>query len=130
MLCISYVVNILKVCIRVACARFIELCGCRNTFCWMPLVSLCFCVCVSGKGLFFFFFAFLGLHLQHTEVPRLGDQWEQEVHPAYATAQATWDPSLICKLCHSLRQCRILKPLSEAMDQTHILMGISWVHYH
>ena len=81
MLCISYVVNILKVCIRVACALFIELCGCRNTFCWMPLVSLCFCVCVSGKGLFFFlFFAFLGLHLQHTEVPRLGDQLEQELH--------------------------------------------------
>ena len=41
--------------------------------------------------LFFFFFCFLGLHLQHTEVPRLGVELELWP-PAYATATATPDP--------------------------------------
>ena len=44
--------------------------------------------------------------------------------PAYtrATATATWDPSRVCDLHHSLRQCRILNPLSEARDRTCNLM--------
>ena len=40
----------------------------------------------------------------------------------YATARATLDLNYICDLCHNLWQCRILNPLSEARDQTHILM--------
>ena len=40
---------------------------------------------------------------------------------AYATATAILDPSHICDLWHSLRQCQILNPLSTANDQTHIL---------
>jgi len=40
-----------------------------------------------------------------------------------------WDPSLICNLHRSSRQCRILNPLSEARDGTCILTDTSWVHY-
>ena len=53
------------------------------------------------------------------EVPRLGVELELQL-PAHATA--TSDLSCICDLHHSLRQRRILNPLSEARDQTHILM--------
>ena len=44
------------------------------------------------------------------------------VAEAYATATAPLDPSRICNLSHSLQQCQILNSLSEARDQTHILM--------
>ena len=40
---------------------------------------------------------------------------------AYATATLMPDPSLICDLHHSLWQRRILNPLGEARDGTHIL---------
>ena len=42
--------------------------------------------------------------------------------PAYTTATATPDPSLICHLYHLSRPRRILNPLSEAWDQTRNLM--------
>ena len=41
---------------------------------------------------------------------------------AYAIATTTPDLSRICNLCCSLQQHQILKPLSEAKDQTHILV--------
>ena len=71
-------------------------------------------------GLFFFFF--LQLHLQHTEVPRLG--FESELQPlAYTIATATLGPSGIAAyLCCSLWQRWILNPLSEARDEICILM--------
>ena len=70
---------------------------------------------------FFFFFVFLGPHLWHMEVPRLGGKLELQL-PAYATATARGDPSLICDLHHSSWRHRILNPLSEARDRTHVLM--------
>ena len=58
------------------------------------------------------------------EVPRLGVEPELQLL-AYATATATWDPSLICDLHHSLCLHQILNPQSKARDQTHILMAMS-----
>ena len=46
------------------------------------------------------------------------------LHPA----TATWDPSPICDLYHSLQQHQILNPLNEAGNRTHILMDASRVH--
>ena len=66
-------------------------------------------------------FFFLEPHLQHMEVLRLGVKSELRLSD-YATATATPDPSCICKLLCSLQQHRILNPLSEAMDGTHIPM--------
>ena len=73
-----------------------------------------------------FFFCFLGPHLRHMEVPRLRVELELQLL-AYATATATWDPSRICKLYHSLWQCQILNSLAKARNQTWILMDSSWV---
>ena len=67
--------------------------------------------------LFILFYCFLGLHLRHMEVPRLGVQSELQLS-AYTTATATQDPSQVCDLPHSSRQCRILNALREARDRT------------
>ena len=66
-------------------------------------------------------FLFLGPHQWHVEFPRLGVQSELKL-PAYTTATAMLDLSLICDLHHNLWQHRILNPLSEARDRTHNLM--------
>ena len=76
-----------------------------------------------------FFFWFSGPHLQHMEIPRLGVEGELQL-PAYATAIATQDPSLVGDLHHSSWQHRIPDPLSEATDQTRILMDPSWICFH
>ena len=62
------------------------------------------------------------------EVPRLGIESELQLR-AYITAIATWDPSPICDLHRSSLQLQILNPLSEARDQTHILMDTSRVRF-
>ena len=69
---------------------------------------------------------FLIFHLWYMEFPRLGVELELQL-PAYTTATATPDLSHICKLHLSLWQCQILNPLSEARDQTQILMDTSQV---
>ena len=79
----------------------------------------------SGETFHLIFFVFfLGWHLQHMEVPGIGvesDLWL----PAY-TATPTQDLSHICNLhCSSWHQ--IPDPLSEARDQTDILIYTSWV---
>ena len=74
----------------------------------------------------YFFFVFLGPNPRHMEVPRLGVQSELLL-PAYTTTTATRDPSHICDLHHSSQQRWILNPLIETRDQTHVLMGASWV---
>ena len=76
--------------------------------------------------LFLFFIFFWGLHQQHMEAPRLGNELELQLS-AYTTATATPDLSHIYNLHHSLRQFQILNPLRKARDQTHILMDTSWV---
>ena len=54
------------------------------------------------------------------EVPGLGVKLELQLL-AYTTA--TPDPSHICDLHYSSQQLQILNPLSEAKDQTCILMN-------
>ena len=63
------------------------------------------------------FFCFLGSHPWHKEVPRLGAELELQLL-AYTTAREAPDPSLICDLHHSSRQCWILNSLSETRDWT------------
>ena len=58
------------------------------------------------------------------EIPRLGASSELQL-PPYATATAMQDPGHIFDLHHSARQCWIPNPLSEARDQTHILLYTS-----
>ena len=73
-----------------------------------------------------FCFVFLGPCLRHMDAPRLGVESELQP-PASATARATPDPSHVCDPHHSSRQCRILNPLSEYGDRTHILVDPSQV---
>ena len=67
----------------------------------------------SGSLMHIFFF--LGPQIQHMEVSRLGVELKQQL-PGYTTAIATPNQS------RSSWQHWILKPLSEARDQTHIFM--------
>ena len=62
------------------------------------------------------------------EVPRLEVKWELQL-PAYITATATPDASLVCDLHQSSRPCQILNLPTEAKDRTHILMDTGRVHY-
>ena len=80
---------------------------------------------VTVKPFFFFFpFFLLWLHPWHMEDPRLGVETELQL-PAYTTATAMPGLSLVCGLHHSSWQCRILNPLSQARDRTHILVDTS-----
>ena len=58
--------------------------------------------------LYYFILFFLGMHLLRVE--------SELQLPACITATATQDLSRICDLSHSLQQCRILNPLSEARN--------------
>ena len=62
------------------------------------------------------------LYMRHMEVPKLGVEMEPQLL-AYTTATAMPDLSHIC----SLLQFQILYSLSEARDQTRILMDTSQV---
>ena len=77
----------------------------------------------------FFLFVFLGPYMQHMEAPRLGVESKLQLL-AYATATAVPDPSSICDLYHSSRQCWVLNPLSETRDRTCVLMDTRCIHYH
>ena len=48
--------------------------------------------------------------------------------PVYTTATATWDPSRVCNLHHSSRQCWIFNTLSKARDRTCVLMDTGQIH--
>ena len=67
--------------------------------------------------------------MQHMEVPMLGVKLELELL-ADTTATARPDPSNVYNLHRTLRQCRILNPLSGARNQTRNLKDTSWVHFH
>ena len=81
--------------------------------CW-PSVCLLWSNVYLGFLLIFFFF--LGSHLQQMEVPGLEVKSELQLQSC-TTATAIQDLSYICDQCHSLWQCQILNPLSEARVQ-------------
>ena len=62
------------------------------------------------------------------EVPRLGVESKVQLL-TYFTVAATWDPSRVRTLHHSSQLHQILNPLSEARDQTLVLVDVSQVHY-
>ena len=97
---------------------------------------ICFCCSTTGIPLFFtFFFFFLVFFVFSRAAPmaygsfQARDQIGNTVL-TYTTATATQDLSHVCELHHSSRQCQILNPLSEARDQTCILMDTSQIHFH
>ena len=76
----------------------------------------------------FFFFPFLRQHLWHMEFPRLVVKLQlQLLARTTGTTTATPDPSCVCNLYHNSWQCQIINPLSEAKDQTQVLMDVSQV---
>ena len=62
------------------------------------------------------------------EVPRLGVELELQLL-AYATVTAMPDLSYLCNRHHGSWQCQIPDPLSEAKDQTQILMDASQIRF-
>ena len=91
---------------------------------WAP-ESLVFC---SHKFFVFCLFAFSGA----APAAYGGSQARGQIElrpPAYTTVIATPDPSHVCDLHHSSRQCWILNPLIEARDLTCVLMDACWVCY-
>ena len=80
----------------------------------MRIESICFSL---FSFLFPFLFFFLWLFLWHMEIiyARGGIR---AAAGTYTTATTTPDPSRIC----SLWQCQMFNPLSEARDQTHIVI--------
>ena len=87
---------------------------------WYILCNFVLCV------FFTYLFFVSGLHLRHMKVPRLGVESKLQLW-AYVTATATSDPSPICDLHCSSKQCQILNSLSEAGNWTHILLDTSRV---
>ena len=63
------------------------------------------------------------------EVPRVGVELELQL-PACITATAMWDPSHVCDPHLSSQQPQVANPLSEARDQTPILMDTSQICLH
>ena len=81
---------------------------------------------------FFFFFLFFCLFRAVSRAygsSRLEVESELQLL-AYATATATQDLSCNCNLHHSSQQRWILNPMSEARDQTSVLIDTSRVCYH
>ena len=81
------------------------------------------------SSFFFFLFCFSGLYPRHIDIPRLGVGLELRLL-AYTTITAIHDPSHVCNLHHSSRQCQIFNPLSEARDRTCNLIVPSRIHFH
>ena len=82
----------------------------------------------SAKFSFLFFFFLLLFRAEYRSSQARG-----QIGAAVGTCTtitAMWDPSHVCNFHHSSQQHQIINSLSKTRDQTHILMDISWVHYH
>ena len=84
---------------------------------------------ILWSAVIFLLFFFLGICPRYMEVPRLGV--ESELQLAYTSATVMRNLSRICHLhAHSSWQRWILNPLSEARDQTCVLMHASQIRFH
>ena len=79
---------------------------------------------LAGEVFFFVLFCFVLFFLFTAPPMAYGSSWARGPMGAAAKAYATAIPDLshTCDLYHSLQQRWILNPLSEARDQTRILM--------
>ena len=73
---------------------------------------------------YFYLFILLGLHPQHTKVPRLGVKSELQLL-AYTTSTAVPDPSQVGNLLCNLQPRWNLNSLSRARDRTLVLVATS-----
>ena len=73
-----------------------------------------------STSLFFFLFCFVlfCFRLFVFSRPAPTAYGGSQARGTYTTATATWDPSRVCYLHLSSRQCQILNPLSEARNRT------------
>ena len=73
----------------------------------------------------YFFFLFRTTLMAYGSSHARGRIRAAAVHHSHSSARSEPHPISICDLCYSLQQGWILDPMSEARDQTHILMDIS-----
>ena len=85
--------------------------GSSTCFCW----KLTWQAPVFTPSLSLFFLLFTAAPVVYSISQARGRESELQL-PACTIATATWDPSLVCNLHHSSRQCWILNPLSRARD--------------
>ena len=90
----------------------------------------CFCGFCSLSLSFFFFFLFLVKATPMASGSSQARDWIRTAAAGHSHSHSNWDPSHVCDLYHRSRQRQILNPLSEARDQTCILMDTSWISYH
>ena len=84
------------------------------------------------EGEFFWFVCFLFFHYRAALTAYGSSQARVKSKlqlSACATPTAVWDPSHICDLHHSSWQHQIPDPLSEARDQTSILVDTSQINF-
>ena len=88
---------------------------------WLFILFIYLFIC------FYFYF----LLFRATLVAYGGSQARGRVRAtAFATATTTQDPSCVCNLHHSSRQCQILNPPSKARNLTRNLIVPSWICFH
>ena len=114
--CISFSLLIV---LAIICSTIGTWCN-ENRHCWF----------YSGL-IFFFFLPFLGPQQWHVEVPKLGVQIRTtDADPCHSHSHGNAGSKSRLWPIHSSWQHLILDPLSEARDQTCILMDTSLVSFH
>ena len=82
---------------------------------------------IDIDSLFFFFLSFQAPPVTYGGSQARGTMGT--ITAGQTTARAMQNPSQVCDLYHSLPQCWIPNPLSEARDPTDILMDTSRIHF-
>ena len=90
-------------------------------------LSLHIGILLSNKKEWTIFFLFRTTLMAYGSSHARGRIRAAAVHHSHSSARSEPHPISICDLCYSLQQGWILDPMSEARDQTHILMDVSRV---